>query len=178
MSWDFNFSFMSYGPNWRAHRRCFHQYFNQNIVEQYLPVQLQQTHLFLQRALDVPGKLPQQIRLSVLRSSLGLWLMLTLSVSIFAGIILNLAYGMDIEDLDDEYVTLAQTAMEGLGKGHIPGAHWVEYFPIMKRIPSWVPGAKFQKLADEYRPIVETMVQKPFENIRKAIVSGICSLFS
>lgn len=68
MSWDFNFVFMPYGPKWRAHRRCFHQYFNQTAVEKYLPVQLDETRLFLRRALDTPGKLPQQIRLFVSRS--------------------------------------------------------------------------------------------------------------
>ena len=78
---------------------------------------------------------------------------------------------MDIEDLDDEYVKTAQMAMEGQAHGHIPGAHWVEYFPILKIIPSWVPGANFQKLADEYRPFVESMVHKPFEEMKKAVVS-------
>lgn len=78
---------------------------------------------------------------------------------------------MEIKDLDDEYVTLAQEAMEGHAQAHIPGAYWVEYFPIMKHIPSWVPGANFQKLAAKYRPFVEAMVQKPFERIRNAVVS-------
>ncbi len=79
-------------------------------------------------------------------------------------------YGKDINDLDDEYVVIAQMAMEGQALGHIPGAYWVEYFPIMKRIPSWVPGAGFQKLADKYRPFVEDMRFKPYKDIREAVV--------
>ncbi len=91
--------------------------------------------------------------------------------SIFAGTILKVVYGMDVDNFNDDYVKTAQMAMEGQALGHIPGAHWVEYFPIMKRIPSWVPGASFQKLADEYRPFVEGMVQKPFKEMRKAVAS-------
>ena len=78
---------------------------------------------------------------------------------------------MDVKDLDDEYVILAQEAFDGQSRAHVPGLYWVEYFPIMKRIPSWVPGANFQKLADEYRPITQAMVQKPFDQIRSAVVS-------
>ena len=77
---------------------------------------------------------------------------------------------MDIDDLDNDYVWMAQMAMEGQAQAHVPGAYWVEYFPILKRIPSWVPGANFQKLADEYRPIVEDMVKKPYEEIHYAVV--------
>lgn len=77
---------------------------------------------------------------------------------------------MDVKDLDDEYVVTAQLAMEGQALGHIPGAFWVEYFPIMKRIPSWVPGARFQKLADEFRPFVENMRSKPYNEMREAVV--------
>ena len=80
---------------------------------------------------------------------------------------------MEIKDLDDEYVTLAQEAMEGHAQAHIPGAYWVEYFPIMKHIPSWVPGASFRKLTERYRPIVEAMIQKPFERIRNGIVRNL-----
>lgn len=54
---------MPYGTDWRVHRRVFHQYFNQTTVNKYLDVQVQQTHLFLRRALETPGKLAQQTRL-------------------------------------------------------------------------------------------------------------------
>ena len=87
---------------------------------------------------------------------------------------------MDINDLDDDYVKLAQLAMEGMALGRIPGAHWVEYFPIMKWIPGWVPGAGFKKLANVYKPIVEEMAQKPFMEVRDAVVrvpNSLCPPF-
>ena len=66
MHWDINFGFMPYGSEWRAHRRCFHQYLNPDLSKEYLPVQIHETRLFLCRALDDPRKLRQQIRLFVL----------------------------------------------------------------------------------------------------------------
>lgn len=66
MQWDIAFGVMPYGPEWRAHRRFFHQYFKQEALGEYLPVQMNETRLFLRRASDDPGELPQQIRLFVL----------------------------------------------------------------------------------------------------------------
>ena len=66
MPWDFNLAFMPYGPYWRAHRRVFHQYMNQTVIDEYLPAQVRETRRFLRRALDTtPGRFGEQIRLFV-----------------------------------------------------------------------------------------------------------------
>ena len=93
------------------------------------------------------------------------------SFRIFAATVLKLIYGVDIKDLNHEYVLLSQKAMEGLSLGHIPGAHWVEFFPSLSWIPSWVPGSKFKKLAEKYRPAVDDMIRKPFERVQNELVS-------
>lgn len=89
---------------------------------------------------------------------------------ITAATVVKIVYGMDIDDMDDEYVQLAEMTMQGLAKGHIPGAFWVEYFPFLRHIPSWVPGAHFKKLADKYRPFSEAMVQKPYDHVLQKLV--------
>ena len=89
----------------------------------------------------------------------------------FAGTILKIIYGVDIKDLDHEYVRSSQIAMEGLSLGTIPGVHWIEFFPSLSWIPSWVPGATFKKIAEKYRPSVDDMVRKPFEDVRNGVVS-------
>lgn len=72
--------------------------------------------------------------------------------------------------MDHEYVTAAQRAIEGFSKGLIPGAYWVEYFPILRYIPSWVPGANFKKLAEEYVPHVMAATFKPYNEVKEAMV--------
>lgn len=83
---------------------------------------------------------------------------------------------MDVDAMDDEYVLLAEMAMEGLGQSHIPGAHWVEYFPILRHVPAWFPGAKFRRIAEKFRPYVEDMVYKPYNETLQAVVSFLVSL--
>lgn len=84
---------------------------------------------------------------------------------------LKIVYGMDVEDMNDDYIQLAQIAMDGLGQSHIPGAHWVEYFPILRHLPLWFPGARFRRTAEKFRPYVEDMVQKPYDDVLHAAVS-------
>lgn len=77
---------------------------------------------------------------------------------------------MDITDINDEYVHLAREAVLGFSVSMIPGAFWVEHFPILRFIPAWFPGFPFRKTVDYYRPIVETMRSKPFDKIQQDIV--------
>lgn len=88
-----------------------------------------------------------------------------------AATVYKIVYGIDIEDMDDENVQLAEMSMKGLGLGLIPGAYWVEYLPFLRHIPNWFPGAAFHKIADKYRPYVEGMLEKPYESVLRAMVS-------
>jgi len=65
--------------------------------------------------------------------------------------------------------------MEGLSLQKVPGAFWVEYFPLLKYIPSWVPGAHFKKIAEYYKPIVETMINQPFDEVVAGSVNDTAS---
>ena len=85
--------------------------------------------------------------------------------------IVNVVYGIKIDDLNAEYVTVAQEALEGIGIAGLPGMFWVEYLPFLRFIPSWVPGARFKRFAEYYKEFVTRMVEQPFEVVRKSLVS-------
>ncbi|KAK7678460.1 hypothetical protein QCA50_018520 [Cerrena zonata] len=155
MFWDWAMSLMPYTQTWREHRREFHQYFYQRKVPTYHPVQLAQCRAGLQRLLASPTEnVGQNIR------------------QIFTAIILKVTYNLDITDLRDEYVVMAQKALEGVSLGTVPGKFWVEFFPILRHIPSWVPGNSAGKMADHYKPIVEFMRNKPFDEIKQGMMNG------
>ena len=78
---------------------------------------------------------------------------------------------MDIDDIGDDYVRLAQEAVYGLSVNAVPGAYWAEYFPILQYIPAWFLGSSFQRNMQYYRPIVEEMRSRPFEKIQAEMAS-------
>lgn len=77
---------------------------------------------------------------------------------------------MDIVDFNDDYIVLAEKAAEGFSLATVPGLFWVENFPILKYIPSWVPGTYSKKMAEYYKPIVKNMRNTPFDEIKDGMV--------
>lgn len=156
--WDFSFAHMRYGPVWRNHRRTFHQYFHLGVVSQYQPIQQAKVYEFLRRALEshYSGRddVAQSVRL------------------IYASIILKIVYNMDIQDVNDKYLVLAQQAVHGLSLSRVMGAFWIEYFPHLKGIPSWFPFAYFKRFGEQYRPIVMEMRDKPYNDVQAALERG------
>ncbi|KAK7678431.1 hypothetical protein QCA50_018491 [Cerrena zonata] len=153
IGWDWAFAAMRYSLKWRAYRKAFHQHFNQNEVHTFQPIQLRECRAFLGRMLgsSESESLGQHIR------------------QINTAIILKIAYDMDITDVNDEYVRLAQEATLGFSMAHGLGATWVDLFPVLRHLPNWMPGMKFKKMADYYRSISWKMVHAPFGKVKQDI---------
>ncbi|KAJ3782487.1 cytochrome P450 [Lentinula aff. detonsa] len=169
MGWSWNFGLMSYGilcishqhsqqsvgSRWKMHRAMFHRQFQSSTVSVFWPTQLKEAHKLLRRILHNPKDLANHLRFNS------------------AGIIMNVAYGIEIEDKDDHYITVAETALDGMAKAANPGAFLVDIFPILKYVPSWIPGADFQRKAAFWRKSVLEMRDAPFETVTKARKFGI-----
>ncbi|KAI0796313.1 CyP450 monooxygenase [Irpex lacteus] len=152
--WDFNMGNMRYGPRWRSVRRMFHQHFNQSVAPNYRDKQRKEIHAFLRRCLEQPaGKPldPAHVRLTL------------------ATIIMDIVYGLEIKSMDDEYVKLAIESMEVFASSQMSGKYWVNFMPILKYVPAWVPGAEAVKFGKKWRPVVEEMVNRLFDEIKRQI---------
>ncbi|KAH8094841.1 cytochrome P450 [Cristinia sonorae] len=154
MSWDFSFAHIEYGQRWRDHRRMFHEFFNQAVVHDHRPAQLREIRATLGRILESPELTAQHVRQA------------------FVAIILRVVYAKEITSLDDDYIHLVHKSFEGLSLQKVPGAFWVEYFPWLKYIPSWFPGARFKRIGEYYKPVVEKMINQPFDEVVAATADG------
>ena len=85
-------------------------------------------------------------------------------------IIFLVIYGKEITDLDDEYVQIAQLAIEGGSIATTPGAHWIEFLPLLRYLPSWLPGTASKRVAERYSVYVTDMVERPFMEAEAAFV--------
>ena len=83
---------------------------------------------------------------------------------------MKIGYGIAVQESDDPYITIAEEVLVGFAEAGIPGAFWVDLFPILKYLPSWFPGAGFQKKAARWREAVNTMAEKPFRHVQKQLV--------
>ncbi|KAI0328373.1 CyP450 monooxygenase [Cubamyces sp. BRFM 1775] len=143
--WGWMFTVMGYGPWWRRHRKAFYQHFNPNVIRSYRPVQERQVRRFVKSILDAPKDFSQHIR------------------RFFAASILEITYGMKALDTDDEYVELAEAAVASFGAIAIPGRYWVDMFPILRFVPSWMPTAGFRRKAQAWKILNHKFRDLPWE---------------
>ena len=91
-------------------------------------------------------------------------------LSTFAATIMKIGYGITVQESDDPYISIAEVAFTGASEAAIPGTFWVDTFPILKYLPSWFPGAGFQKKAARVREATEIMAEKPFRYVQEQLV--------
>ncbi|KAF5338850.1 hypothetical protein D9758_015574 [Tetrapyrgos nigripes] len=154
MGWNYSFALIDYGDEWRAQRKLFQQEFTPVASERYQPVQTQVSHQFLKKLLDDPENFVLHIR------------------HLAASTILGIAYGLDVQPVNDPYVEAAENALESLGLGIAPGAFLVETIPALKYVPEWVPGAGFKRKAREWAKYSKIMREMPFNAAKEKIENG------
>jgi len=57
-----------------------------------------------------------------------------------------------------------------------PGSFLVNIFPFLLKIPEWAPGTAFKKIAKGWRRDTEMMVELPYADCLKGIVSPTHSI--
>jgi hypothetical protein len=72
-------------------------------------------------------------------------------------------------------VDLADRATEQFSLSTTPGAFFVDVMPFLKHVPTWVPGAGFQRTAKEWSNTLNEMVDMPFNFTKQQMAAGIAS---
>ncbi|KAG6875967.1 hypothetical protein C0992_001649 [Termitomyces sp. T32_za158] len=85
---------------------------------------------------------------------------------------MTVAYGIDVLPENDPYIAIAETAMHGMSEVTIPGAFLVEFIPLLKYIPAWMPGAGFKRKARMWRDYTTQVVEKPFAAVQQSLAKG------
>ena len=86
---------------------------------------------------------------------------------------MKIIYGIDVKESDDPYISIAEEALNGLAEAGVFGVFWVDIFPLLKYVPSWVPGAGFQKTAARWKAALVDMIEKPFQYVKEQLVKNL-----
>ena len=83
---------------------------------------------------------------------------------------MDIAYGIKVQESGDRYILLVKEVIDGGNEAAVPGAFWVDFFPILAYVPSWFPGAGFQKKAAHWRKLNTITIEKPFRYVQEQLV--------
>ncbi|OJA10779.1 hypothetical protein AZE42_00271 [Rhizopogon vesiculosus] len=154
MGWDWLFSSMPYGSRWKQHRSLFHRHFHPQLASNFHPIVTKETYTTLRNLANTPDDFSHHLRRTA------------------AAIVMRISYGHEVSDTGDVYVTLADEAMQGLGKAGIFGTFLVDYLPCLKYVPACIPGAHFKRQALIWRKLTRAMIDKPFQAVRERMANG------
>ncbi|KAJ8698822.1 hypothetical protein PTI98_005489 [Pleurotus ostreatus] len=154
LGWGSLFSFMSYGDAWRIRRRAFWQEFNAYRTLNHRPKQLDTSRDLLRRLLKEPEEFLHHIK-----------------YTLAAGVI-SVVYGFDVKPENDPNITRAEKALEQLNESAISGNFLVDILPVLRYVPSWMPGAGFKSYAKKARPETLDMFNAPYDEACSRIQTG------
>ena len=83
-----------------------------------------------------------------------------------------MTYSINIHPYNDPYIKIAEEAIGAVAELLVPGAFLVDIIPILKYVPAWFPGAKFQRKAAVMRKLTATMRNAPFAATEELMVFG------
>ena len=81
-----------------------------------------------------------------------------------------MTYGIKIRPYNDPYIKMAEEAMVAIAELLIPGAFLVDIIPVLKYVPEWFPGAKFQSKAAVMRKHAAIMRNTTFAATEELMV--------
>ena len=85
-------------------------------------------------------------------------------------IILKLTHGYQPLEGEDPIVSIVDRAMDHFSDATAPGAFLVDVFPSLQYVPSWFPGAGFQRKGKQWRQNVQDMADVPFNLVKQRMV--------
>ncbi|EPT02822.1 hypothetical protein FOMPIDRAFT_54955 [Fomitopsis schrenkii] len=155
VGWTRIVSLHNYGPRFRETRRLLSQMLgSREKVAHLAPLLEAEEHRFLLRVMRDPGSLVAQVRKAA------------------GSIILMLAYGYEVQDDEDPYVAIVEKAMSEVSRAAKPAAFLVDFFPILKYVPTWFPGARWKRQALLLRSDLEAVCDIPFEFTKQQMNLG------
>jgi len=152
--WGFAFGLLPYGDVWRASRRMFTKHFNPSNPSINQPREIIYVRRFLGQLLQEPSNFLQHAR------------------TLVGSTILSMTYSINVHPCNDPYIKIAEESIKAIGELFVPGAFLVDVIPILKNVPEWFPGAKFQSKAAVMRKHAAIMRNTTFAATEELMASS------
>ncbi|TFY68441.1 hypothetical protein EVJ58_g1010 [Rhodofomes roseus] len=156
IGWDPTLSFAPYRSESRLKQRRWVQaaFGEKDTLRTYEALQQRETCIFLASLMQTP----EDFKLHITRFTVAL--------------IIETVYGHRVASLDHEYVMLMDRGMEAMNATGPAGGGIMDFFPLLKHVPAWMPGASFKRKALHARKLIHDAHYIPFDMVRKAVASG------
>ncbi|RDW65913.1 uncharacterized protein DSM5745_09652 [Aspergillus mulundensis] len=138
MGWGVTLTFLRWSPRFKLHRKLLQSSFTHSACKPYRAIQEEEAR----RAIKAITERPEE------------WEMLLRQFS--TAVVLRIGFGIDVQEKDDPYVKMAIDVEEATGEGGVPAASIVDFFPVLRHLPSWAA-----RVWSALRPLAHARATKP-----------------
>ncbi|KAF8577323.1 cytochrome P450 [Ramaria rubella] len=143
---------LPYGEKWRQTRAAFHRDMTPAKTLTYAPIQTAETKVLMRDVLRTPEKFMAHFR------------------QYSANVILKIAYGLDSEGGNQEAIAAMYDVMERFLASANPGAHLVDLFPSLDRLPDFL--SPWRRGALHQRKLNQTTYLRLLNEVRAKVDKG------
>ncbi|TFK20130.1 cytochrome P450 [Coprinopsis marcescibilis] len=151
---EWNFATMNNNSELRAHRRAFHHFMSQHHINLYWPILEQEALHMLRRLLGDSADVLEAARL------------------FFGTSIMRTSYGAVDPTYNQGLIRDGETIVKGFSSAAAPGKMLVNIFPVLKYIPSWLPGAGWKHTLDDLAVVGDRVLNNAFNDAKARINTG------
>ncbi|KAH9836619.1 cytochrome P450 [Rhodofomes roseus] len=138
----------------RKSRKLLHMVLQPRELRLFDPTLVEKNNRFLHNLLHSPHKFLEHIR------------------KLPAGVTLALSHGYEVQEEDDPYVAMADVTVQNFAKASDPAAFLVHWLPILAKLPTFLPGMQFKRLALSWRQQYTALAERGHEHVESNIASG------
>ncbi|KAL4254416.1 cytochrome P450 family protein [Abortiporus biennis] len=155
MGWDSVAILMPYTARYRKHRKWIHDAFmNKNNLLTYRPMQKRETYTLLSGLMSTPEEFTSHF------------------LRFTAGTIAEITFGHTVTGLNDIYIHLSDKAAGATVEAGSPGSMLVDFIPILKYWPTWLPGSSWKTNALSIRKLGKDMTDIPYDMVKQKMAAG------
>ncbi|KAJ6535984.1 cytochrome P450 [Mycena vulgaris] len=151
LSWVFGF--MNYGDHWNDYRKIFHREYISDGVADARSHELMAARRLLKRLLSSKVNYEKEFRLTA------------------GDVILSVTYGISPASEKDEFIQLAENTVGAIAEVAM-GGYIVDLYPIMRKIPAWMPFTTFKRKAAQWKKLGDQMRIAPFNHAKSEMAKG------
>ncbi|EMD33937.1 hypothetical protein CERSUDRAFT_141279 [Gelatoporia subvermispora B] len=143
---------LPYGDEWKLSRKMYQHALG--FEKECREIEQREARALLLRLLDSPEEFIGHVR------------------HMTGAVMLGIAYGINVQPKDDPLKHIAEEANRVASVAANAGVYLVDVLPVLKHIPSWMPGAKFKREAEYFRKWADALLRAPYEVVQKRIQEG------
>ncbi|KAJ3772789.1 cytochrome P450 [Lentinula raphanica] len=151
---DSVFNISSLDPRHGTYRRLIRHGLSGRALEGYHELLENEANIFIELMTQKPGEFQHHLRRTI------------------AAIIMKIAYGYSLTENNDPFIQIAEESARISGWALAPGRWLVDYYPIVRFIPSWFPFAQFRRQGEKWRKQLESLSDVPHNWVKKQMAQS------